>query len=180
MFSIKNIGIDKVFKSRYIVQGHLDRKKAFLVYTSSIVSQQFIGLLRSIASIFGFSIWSEDMILAYIFKGTEEILRKVSVWGEPELQLKSNELLELLPPFYGLGDSGDYWHSTFLRQLKNVLGMTTAACNLSLLFKRIQSSLHAMIATYVDDTLRAGTAKLELETMVPGQRFDAKPRRSTP
>lgn len=176
VLAIKNKGTDKeMFKARYVVQGHMDRDKEWLVQNSKTVSQQAIRLLISIATIFGFEIWSEDMTQAYL-QGAVRILRKNYIRGKPELRLEGNELLEVLRPLYGLADAGDYWHATFLRHLKKHLGMTTTASDLSLHFKRVQSTLHGLIATHVDDTLGVGRKSFQRETTETARRFDAKPR----
>lgn len=44
----------EVFKARFVVQGHLDREKELLVHASTLVSQEAIKLLFSLATIFGF------------------------------------------------------------------------------------------------------------------------------
>lgn len=176
VLTIKNKDTDnEIFKARFVVQGHLDKEKELLVHTSSTVSQQATRLLVSLATIMGFRLWSEDINLAYI-QGAEQILRKVYVKGKPEFQLKANQLLEILRPLYGLSDSGDYWHATFLKHLKNDLEMYSTACDLSLFFKHVQGSLQGLLATHVDDTLSAGNKAFEESTQVTSQRFDAKPR----
>lgn len=124
---------------------------------------------------FGFKLWAEDMTLAYI-AGAYQILRKVYIKGKPEFQLTANKLLEVLRPLYGLADSGDYWHATFLRHLKDDMGMQSTACDSSLFFKRFNTNLHGILASHVDDTLSAGNERFEEELKVTAQRFDAKPR----
>lgn len=96
--------------------------------------------------------------------------------GKPEFQLEDDELLGILRPLYGLADSGDYWHATFLKHLKKDLEMTTTASDLSFRFKRVQGALKGMIATHVDDTLGAGTREFQDETLKTASRFEAKPR----
>lgn len=98
VLTIKHKNTDQeIFKARFVVQGHLDREKELLVHASTTVGQQAIRLLVSLATIFGFKLWSEDMTLAYI-QGADKILRKVYLRGKPEFQLASNELLEILRP----------------------------------------------------------------------------------
>lgn len=166
---------NELFKARFVVQGHLDREKELLVHASTTASQQAIRLLVSLATIFGFKLWSQDMTLAYI-QGADKILRKIYIKGKPEFQLAPNQLLEILRPLYGLADSGDYWHATFLKHLKKDLGMHSTACDLSLFFKQLSGTLHGIVATHVDDTLSAGDKKFEQDTRITARRFDAKPR----
>lgn len=68
------------------------------------------------------------MTLAYI-QGADQILRKVYIKCKPELQLRADQLLEVLRPLYGLADSGNYWHAAFLRHLKQDVGMQSTACD---------------------------------------------------
>lgn len=84
--AIKNKDTDKeMFQAPYYVQGHLDREN-WLIHNSTTLSQQAIRLLVSIAKIFGFEIWSEDMNQEFL-QGVERILRKVYIHGKPEFQL---------------------------------------------------------------------------------------------
>lgn len=96
--------------------------------------------------------------------------------GKQEFRLSSNQLLEILRSLYGLADSGDYWHATFLKHTKKDLGVSSTAWDLSLFFKQIHGSLHGFSATHVDDTLSAGNTKFETETRQTPKRFEAKPR----
>ena len=98
----------------------MDKEKELLFHASTTVRQQAIRLLISLAPIMGFRIWLEDVYNG-IYPGGEKILGKMYVRGQPEFHLESNELLEILRPLYGLADSGDYWHVTFLRHLKEDL-----------------------------------------------------------
>lgn len=115
------------------------------------------------------------MILAYI-QGAKKILCRVYLKCKTGLQLTDSQLLEILRLLYGLADSGDYWHGTFLRHLKSDLGMQSTACNLSLFYKHIQSTLKGLVATHVDDNLSTGNKQFENETRVTSKKFDAKPR----
>lgn len=164
----------EIFIARYVVQGHLHKEKEMLVHALTAVTQQAIRLLTSVPTFFGFSVWSEDMTLTCT-QGAERILRKVYVKGNPEFQLSSNKLLDILRPLYGLVDSGDYLQATFPHHLKKDLGMIANACDMAQIFKRLQSSLQELIATHVDDTLGAGTKQFQHETLRTAQMFDEKP-----
>lgn len=93
-------------------------------------------MLLSLATIFGFNLWSKDMTLAYI-QGASKIMQQVYLKWKPGFQLTDDQLLEILRPLYGLADSGDYWHGTFLKHLKSDLNMQSTACDPSLFFKQI-------------------------------------------
>lgn len=66
------------------------------------------------------------MTIAYM-QGAEKILRKAYLKEKPEFQLKDDQLLEILRPLYGLADSGDYWHATFLKHLKSDTNMQSTS-----------------------------------------------------
>jgi hypothetical protein len=74
------------------------------------VQQSSIRLLLSLAAIVGFKVWSNDVSQAYI-QASVPLLRDVYI--RPDcLDLRQNELVRLIKPLYGLGDSGDYWGQT--------------------------------------------------------------------
>lgn len=176
VLTIRNKGTnDEIFRARFVVQGHLDREKELLVHASTTVSPQAIRLLVSLATIFGFRLWSEDMTLADI-RGAERILRNVFVRGKPEFQLSAGQLLQVLRPLYGLADSGDYWHATFLKHLKKYIVMQSTACEFPLFFRYVNNTLQGMVATHVDDTLSAGNKTFQEMSKITSQRFYSKPR----
>lgn len=94
----------------------MDGAKKLLFHAPDTVSQKAINLLLSLATIFGFRIWSEDMILAYI-QGTEKILHMLKLKGKPEFQLRDSHLFEIHHPLFGLECSVDYWKGIFLKHL---------------------------------------------------------------
>lgn len=87
----------EVFKARFVVQGHLDRQKELLVHSSTTDGHQAAKLLVSLATIFGFRLWSADITLAYI-QGVGKTLSKFYMKGKRELQLTLYQLLEDLRP----------------------------------------------------------------------------------
>lgn len=103
-------------------------------------------------------------------------MRQVYLKGEPEFKLADDQLLEIIRPLYGLADSGDYWHGTILKHLKSDLSMQITACDLSLFFRQVQSTLQGLVPTHVDDTLSTVNKLFEDETQVTARKFDAKPR----
>lgn len=149
---IKNKDTDKeMFKARYVVQGHLDWDKNMLVHNSTNVGQKDVWLLISIATIFGFEIWSEDMSQAYL-QGAERTLRKVYITWNSEFQLENNKLLELLRPLYWFADAGDYRLTTYLLYPQE------------------------MIDTHMDDIISAGDRRFEQNKLDTARRFDTKLR----
>lgn len=87
-----------------------------------------------------------------------------------------SQLIEILCTFYWLADSGDYWHGTFLENLTADINMQSTACDLSLLYKHVRSTLHGSVATQVDVTIRNGDQQFENQTCITSENVDAKPR----
>lgn len=162
------------FKAMFGVQAHLDRENKLLVHAYTTVGQQAVKLLVSLAKIFGYLLWSEDMTLEYL-QGAKRILRKVYVKRKPVFQFADQQLLQICRPLYSLEDAADYCHAKFLKHVKSDLMMQCTVFDLSF-FKRIQSTFHGIIATHVDYTLRAGTDAFEKETCATAILFDDKPR----
>lgn len=53
-----------LFRERFVVQGYLDREEELFVQASTTVGRQTVKLLLSLAKMFGYNLWSEDMTLA--------------------------------------------------------------------------------------------------------------------
>ena len=153
---IKNKGTnEEIYKARFVVQGHRDREKHFLVHDSPNLRQSSTRLLVAIAAIFGFRRWIHDVRQAYL-QPSEKLMRKVYLNPSKEFELSEGELLELLKPLYGLSDSGDYWHRTITRHLTKDMEMNTTVGELSLFIKHVDKKLIGMTGIYVDDSLLCG------------------------
>ncbi len=176
VITIKDVETEKpIYKARYVMHGHKDREKDLLVHDSTTVCQSSIRMLVSIATMFGFRLWSQDITQAYI-QSASPLLRDVYLKPTKELEIPADSVLKLLKPLYGLADSGDYWHSTFQKHIKQDIGMENTAADMSLFFKRAHKSLRGLLATYVDDTLCTGTRDFERDTSKTEQKFETKKR----
>ena len=153
----------------------MDRHKQMLVHASTTVKPSYVRVLVALAAIFGLKLWSKTLTLSCI-QGAERILRQVYVKQKPEFQLSTNELLQILRPMYCFSDSGEYWHSTFLKFLKIDLKMGRVAGDLSFFPNLMHGKIEGLIATHVDDTLVAGTKDFNQAAKRIEDRFDAKPR----
>jgi hypothetical protein len=89
--------------------------------------------------------------------------------------LDSDIVLKHLKPLYRLDDSGDYWSSTLWEHRRVDLNMTQSAGDGSLFFRRLGDNLLGLSATYVDDSLRAGTPEFTDAVTLTGKKFDSKP-----
>ncbi len=176
VLAIKDEGTGKeIWKARFVVQGHRDKLKKYLVHEISVVKQQGIKMLIGIASIFGFRIFSSDVIQSYI-QSLEKLQRKILIKPPKEFNLKQNELLELLKPLYGLAESGDYWGRSFRHHLIKELGMNTGISDAALFYKKLGEKLIGLCANYVDDTLHAGTEEYAKLCNKTEEKFKCKER----
>ena len=135
VLSIKNMNTDKeIYKARFVVQGHKDLDKNYLVYSSSNLKQSSIRIILSIASLFRFHVWSQDITHAYL-QSASKLMRNIYVKPTKQFKLSKDSLLKLLKPFYGLTDSGDYWHNTFTSHIREDLHMVPTISDPALFFK---------------------------------------------
>ncbi len=102
-----------------------------------------------------FDVWTEDISQAYL-KSASKLLREVYLKPNKHLQASAGYILNFLRPLYGLADSGDYWHATFVKHLTKKLGMKTVGRDMSLFFRRGRGQLTGILASYADDTLACG------------------------
>ena len=164
VLTIKNKDTDdELYKARFVVQGHRDRDKKFLVHDSPNLRQSSIRLLVTVAAIFGFRIWSHDVRQAYL-QSAQDLMRKVYLKPSKEFELSQDEILELVKPLYGLSDSGDYWNRTITRHLREDLNMNATVGDLSLFVKHIEDKLIGLTGIYVDDSLLCGNDAFLKET----------------
>lgn len=154
--TIKDGGTNrKVWKARFVVQGHRDKMKNSLVHDILVSRQYSVKILVELASSLGFQIFSTDVTQAYL-QSSESLQRDIYIRPPPELSLKPDKVLKLLKPLYGLAESGDYWGRTFRNHLEKKLGMQSIVADPSFYFQKREKKLNGLCATYVDDTLHAG------------------------
>ena len=160
------------YKARYVIGGHRDRLKQFLVHGAQTLQASSARLLLAIAAIFEFDVWTSDVKLAYL-QSTEPLTRRVFISNPaPEFELSPNECFELLRPLYGLSDAGDLWHQTLHAHLVNDLGLVPTTVDPSLYFARANGELVGLNGSYVDDLLRAGTTSFRTTCAKTHERFE--------
>lgn len=156
VLALKNVGTNReIYKARFVVQGHTDQEKNLLVHTVTNIRHRSIKMLVAIAAIFGFRLWTKDISQAYL-QIASKLTREVFVKPNSGFELRSDQLLRLLNPLYGLSDSGDYWHVTMKKHLTNDLKMHLLTEDLANFVKCVHGTLSSMIGTYVDDIIGAG------------------------
>ena len=143
------------YKARYIIGGHRDILKHFMIHGAQTLQASSIRLL--LAPMFGFNFWSSDIELAYL-ESTEQLRRKVFISNPaPEFELGPEDCFELLLLLYGFWDAGDLWHKTLHADHTEQLGFQPTKVDYSLYFSFCQGVLNGINGSYVDVLLRAGT-----------------------
>jgi hypothetical protein len=126
-------------KALFVLGRHRDRDTKKLVHSSAVLKQLSVRLLLATAAIMGFEIISSDVTQAYL-QSASGLKRKVFV--KPNcIDLKPDELLQIMKPLYGLAESGDYCAQTFIRHHLTDLPMTKATGDFHLFCKRARGSL---------------------------------------
>jgi hypothetical protein len=128
-------------------------------------------MLVALAAIMGFTIWSEDVTQGLV-KSSGNLLREVFV--EPPMELELDLVLKLLRPPDGLRDAGYYWARTLLDHHQKDIHMTPTVTDGSLFSLRLAENLFGMSATYVDDSLRAGTPAFLKISKATGENFQSR------
>ena len=160
------------FMARYVVGGHRDRHKSFMVHTSQTLQLASIRLMLAFASIFDFDVWISDVRQAYL--QSEEPLSKAIYIDRPcpEFSLNPDQCLQLLKPLYGLCESGDLWHATLDRHHRKDLGMKPLDSDPALYHLMIDGILAGLSGSYVDDILRCGTKAFRRHCLPTNKRFE--------
>ena len=169
------------YKARFVVQGHKDREKNYIIHTSKTVRHKNIRIMMTItASKKGHKIWLQDVTQAYI-QGYD-LQREVYIKPTEHFQLKPNTYLKLLKPLYGLSESGDSCFQKYTTFLKEQLQLEPTDGDQSFLYKTEPENddLQGTMAVYVDDTLASGNpAFLQLTDKI-SETFESKPREYPP
>lgn len=108
VLTIKRPDDDKeVFRAPFVLGGHRDCEKPFIVHTSTILWHRSVRILIALAMIFGFDVWSSDVPHAHL-QSAQNVKRNVFIRPQM-LELSADELLQIMKPLYGLTESGHDW-----------------------------------------------------------------------
>lgn len=150
-----------ICKARYVIGGHRDKFKRFIVHSLSTIQPHSVRLLLSLALIFDFEVWSSDVKQAYL-QSMAKMYRDVYIRNPTEeFELPAGFVLKLLKPLYGLCDSGDLWYETLEFHHKQELNMKAFQLDPALYYYMENNVLAGLSGTYVDDMLRAGNSKFQ-------------------
>ena len=176
VLSIKNVGSkDELYKARFVVQGHKDSEKMYLIHNASTLKQSSTRLIASIASTFSFRIFSHDISQAYL-QSMDKLTRDVYIKPPKELKLEGDEVLKLLKPLYGLSDSGDYWKKTFHLHMRDDLHMHTLTGDPCFFYYKSEGKLSGVAGTFVDDSLLAGDKNFQSHSSQTLTKFESRQR----
>ena len=180
VLALKSTVDGKIFhKARFVIGGHRDRLKNFMVHSSQTLQPSSIRLLLALASIFGFQVWTSDVTQAYL-QSAIPLSRDLFLDSKvPELELSPDQCMQILRPLYGLTESGDLWFQTLQQHHTLDLKMSHLKSDPSFHFIKSGNTLSGISGTYVDDLLRAGTENFKQLSSKTNQRFDMK-QPSTP
>lgn len=161
-----------VFKARYVIGGHRDKFKHFIVHSLATIQPNSVRLLLTVSRIFGFDVWTGDVKQAYL-QSISALDRDVFIKNPTEeFELPDNMALKLLKPLYGLCDSGDLWYETIDNHHKKDLGMISTKLDPALYYLIENDVLIGMIGTYVDDILRCGDNNFKQKAQSTHETFE--------
>ena len=168
------------FKARYVIGGHRDKLKGFMVHTSQTLQPSSVRLLLALAELHGFSTWTSDVTQAYL-QSAVPLMRDVFIKDPvPEFELNPNQSLQLLRPLYGLCESGDLWFKTLDDHHKNDLEMKPMRSDPAFYMSMKNNLLEGMSGTYVDDILPSGNANFRDLAKKTSTRFEMAEDSSLP
>ena len=121
-----------------------------------------IRILVVSAAIFNFKILCTDVKFASLQADERYNERYSSTEPAVELDLKEDISLQLMNLLHGLFDSGDMWYKSLdLHNREDLIMIATMVDPVICLNLEYSKRLIGMNSSYVDDSLRAGNAKLK-------------------
>ena len=159
-------------KARYVIGGHRDRFKDFMVHSATTLQPQSVRLMLAMSAMHDFEIWTSDVRQAYL-QSAEPLGRDIFIKTPvPAFNLKPDECLKLLKPLYGLCESGDLWHATLDKHHRKDLGMVPLRSDPSLYALKSNGKLEGLAGGYVDDLIRTGTPRFKNLSLKTNEMFD--------
>jgi hypothetical protein len=160
-------------KARLVVGGHRDVDKESMLHDTATVRHVYIRLLVALATLFGYPVWTIDVDQAYL-QAAEPLMRKIYIIPQEGIELRQNELLQVLKPLYGIAESGDYWGETVRSHHLKDLKLIGCKGDLATFYKNVENRFSGASSTYVDDILRTGDHVFENSMLLTGEMFKLK------
>ena len=168
------------YKARYVIGGHRDNLKHYLVHVAQTPQASSARLLLALASANSFQVWSSDIKQAYL-QSIEPLTRRVFIKNPaPEFELEPDQCFELLKTSYGLSDAEDLWHMAFHKYLTQDPTLEPTKSDPSLYFTFRRGELTGINGTYVDVLLRAGTYEFKEISQNTPRRFETSADEDAP
>lgn len=157
VLSIKSDDVVKKTKARFVIGGHRDPMKKFIVHQSQNVRPPLIRLVLVLAVAHKMTVWTSNVRQAY--------LQSKQMWSKPvfikdpakEFYLKKIKAPQLLKSLYGLSESGGIWYKTLKHRHRADLKMNLLRTDLALLVCMHDENLIEISGTYMDEIIRART-----------------------
>lgn len=181
VLAIKSLVDRKIkFKARYVIGGHRDKLREYLIHSSNSTQPQSVRILLSLAALLDFELWGDDVKQAYL-QSMKKLNREIFIYeAVPDFELEPEECLQLLKPLYGLCDSGDLWYATMDEHLRRDIGMIQSKLDPALYTLRVKNELKGILASYVDDLLCAGKQEMRDASLKMRETFEMDDETTTP
>ncbi len=108
----------RIFKSRLVIQCHLDPEKDHVVNEAPTILRSSVRLLIALGLSLNYKLWSRDVKQAFVQSDTD-LARELYVRLPKALPLLSlvgmsdNGVFHAIKPLYGLSESSKYWWQTY-------------------------------------------------------------------
>lgn len=146
------------YKSRWILQGHKDREKEFIVNEAPVLMRFSLRILLFLSvSYFDYVIWTRDAEQAYF--QYKPLSRALYTTPPKEAHLDSSKYaLKIILPQYGLSESSTCWRHQYTPVYTRDLQMTAAHIDPCLYYLKEQGKLIGQTGLVTDDTANTGNA----------------------
>ncbi len=174
----------EIFKSRLIIQGHLDPGKATIVNDAPTVLRSSIRLILSLSQMYDFPLWTRVVKQAFT-QSAYQLARQVLIKppNKPDLMPMMNHppgsYLRALKPIYGLTESPGYWWKTYRIYHGNDLGMIQSVMDPCIFYKNETNKFLGAVGTLVGDTIGTGSKVFVNEEETKCKGFDVKEKQTS-
>lgn len=130
-----------------------------MVHFTSTLQPQSVRLPLALVVLFGFIIWTADILQAYLQAG-EPLGREIHIAKPPpKFELTPGQCVKVMRPLYDLCDSGDLWHKTLDHHYRRELSMIPSKLDPALHIFTSKATISGLSGSYFDDLLPTGTPK---------------------